>query len=124
MAPLAGRLVKLKPHAFVVIDGTAGPCSFTSASTPSRWAATASPSSRSEGQHVAAGDPVVRWDPLSVAQRGLSPVCPIVALGAPAEEIGDPASGQVALGGALFTWRDTRPPARSTGGTSRHRRSR
>jgi phosphotransferase system IIA component len=57
-----------------------------------------------EGHDVAVGDPLVRWDPLTVTKRGLSPVCPVVALGASAEVISDPAFGQIALGGALYRW--------------------
>jgi sugar PTS system EIIA component len=123
VAPMAGRLVKLMPHAFVVIDGLGRAVLVHLGIDTVALGGDGFVVLASEGQQVAAGDPVVRWDPLSVAGRGLSPICPIVALGAPAEGIGDPASGQVALGGPLFTWRDTRPPARSTGGTSRHRRS-
>ena len=104
VAPVAGRLVKLKPHAFVVID------EFGRAVLVHLGIDTVTLDGdgfvviASEGQDIAAGDPVVRWDPLRVAKRGLSPICPVVALGASAEVIGDPASGHVALGGALYTW--------------------
>lgn len=104
VAPMAGTLIKLKPHAFVIID-TIGRAVLvhlgidTVALGGDGFIVLAG-----EGQDVAAGDPVVRWDPLSVAKRGLSPICPVIALGASAEVIGDPASGHVALGGALYTW--------------------
>jgi glucose-specific phosphotransferase system IIA component len=122
VAPMAGRLVKLMPHAFVVIDGIGRAVLVHLGIDTVSLSGDGFVVLASEGQHVAAGDPVVRWDPLSVAQRGLSPICPVVALDAPVEVIGDPVSGPVALGGALFTWRDTRPRARSSGGASRHRR--
>ena len=57
-----------------------------------------------EGQEVAVGEPVVRWDPLAVTRRGLSTICPVVALDASAEVIGDPASGSIARGNPIFTW--------------------
>jgi sugar PTS system EIIA component len=103
-APVSGRLVKLKPHAFLVIDGgdravlvhlgidtvTLDGEDFVTLAT--------------EGQEVVAGDPVMRWDPRAVAKRGLSPVCPVIALGASTDHIGQSAQGHVALGGTLFTW--------------------
>jgi PTS system glucose-specific IIA component len=104
VAPVAGRLIKLKPHAFVIIDATGravlvhlGIDTFTLGGDGFTVLAR-------EGQDIEAGAPVVRWDPLSVAKRGLSPVCPVVALDASAEVIGDPASGDVAVGGALYIW--------------------
>jgi sugar PTS system EIIA component len=105
VAPISGTLVKLKPHAFVVqepggravlvhlgIDtvGLNGD-GFTLLAT--------------EGQHVRAGEVVVRWSPGDVARRGLSPVCPVVALDAPADAVTDPAVGAITAGEALFTWK-------------------
>jgi glucose-specific phosphotransferase system IIA component len=104
VSPIAGTLVKLKPHAFVVqepggravlvhlgIDtvGLNGD-GFTVVAT--------------EGQQVQAGEVVVRWSPGDVARRGLSPVCPVVALDAPADAIVEPAAGAISAGDMLFTW--------------------
>jgi sugar PTS system EIIA component len=122
VAPMAGRLVKLMPHAFVVIDSIGRAVLVHLGIDTVSLGGDGFVVLADEGQQVAAGEPVVRWDPVSVTERGLSPICPVVALGAPAEVIGDPVSGDVPLGGALFTWRDARPPARSTGARSRDRR--
>ena len=103
-APVAGRLVKLKPHAFVVIDGAGRAVLVHLGIDTVTLAGDGFSVLASEGQDVAVGEPVVRWDPLAVAKRGLSPVCPVVALDAPAEVIKDPANGLIALGGALYTW--------------------
>ncbi|MPZ28003.1 MAG: PTS glucose transporter subunit IIA [Micromonosporaceae bacterium] len=104
VAPVGGELVKVKPHAFVVaspqgyavlvhlgidtvrLDGAG----FTVLAAP--------------GQLVAAGDPVVRWDPAAVATRGLATTCPVVALDAPAGAVTQVATGRVAAGDPLFTW--------------------
>lgn len=103
-APIGGELVKVKPHAFVVmspggravlvhlgidtvrLDGAG----FTVLAVP--------------GQLVAAGDPVVHWDPVAVAARGLATTCPVVALDAPVTAVTGVASGRIAAGDPLFTW--------------------
>ena len=108
VSPIAGTLVKLKPHAFVVtardgrgvlvhlgidtvnLDGTG----FTVLAE--------------EGGEVAAGQPVIRWNPAEVEAAGLSPVCPVIALDA-GEAAVDAVSVSVALGAVsagdrLFTW--------------------
>jgi phosphotransferase system IIA component len=95
-------LLKVKPHAFVVVapDGRAvlvhlgidtvslGGDGFTVLAA--------------EGAPVTAGDTVVEWDPVAVAARGLSAICPVVALEASA--VHDPASGPVRPGDLIFTW--------------------
>jgi len=102
-APIAGTLVKLKPHAFVVAEGSRAVLVHLGIDTVSlggdgfRLLA-------EQGQEVAAGDPVVRWDPAEVTRRGLSAVCPVVALEAPADAVVTPARGRIAAGDPLFTW--------------------
>jgi phosphotransferase system IIA component len=104
VAPVGGQLAKLKPHAFVVIheSGRAvlvhlGIDTVTLGGAGFELLAT-------EGEDVTAGAPVVRWDPGAVAARGLSPVCPVIALDAAADAVGDPATGPVTVGAALYTW--------------------
>jgi PTS system glucose-specific IIA component len=104
VAPVAGTLVKLKPHAFVVADGagrgvlvhlgiatvTLGGQGFTLLAA--------------EGDRVEAGAPVVSWDPAAVEASGRSPVCPVIALDAAPEAIGAVARGHVGAGQPLFQW--------------------
>ena len=104
VAPVAGRLVKLKPHAFVVVDGEGRAVLVHLGIDTVKLSGDGFTVIASEGQEVHAGDPVVRWDPLGVAQRGLSPICPVVALDATSDAIANPASGHIAVGDALFTW--------------------
>ena len=106
IAPIAGTILKLHPHAFVVQhdDGRAvlvhlgidtvelGGEGFVLHTT--------------EGEVVAAGQVVVSWDPAVVAASGRSPVCPVVGLEAPADAItplvqpGD----TVSAGEPLLSW--------------------
>ena len=58
-----------------------------------------------EGDWVAAGEPVVAWDPAAVATRGFSPICPVIALDATDEVLSDHSTtGPVAAGEPLFSW--------------------
>ena len=100
-APIAGILVKVKPHAFVVVapDGQAvlvhlGIDTVSLAGEGFTVLA-------AEGSPVAIGDPVVDWDPAAVRDRGLSPICPVVALEATA--VFDAATGPIQPGQALFS---------------------
>ena len=87
VAPLAGTLVKVHPHAFVVRsdDGWAilvhlgidtvqlGGAPFTVLVA--------------EGSRVAAGGAIVRWDVPAVIASGRSAIVPVVVLEAPAEAV-------------------------------------
>ena len=108
VAPIAGSLVKVHPHAFVVAGS--GPAAGTAVLVHlgidtvqlhgEGFALVAA-----EGDAVAAGDVVVRWDPAAVEAGGRSPVCPVVALDAGAEALDSlVTSGEVGAGDPLFTW--------------------
>ncbi|GAB3886833.1 hypothetical protein GCM10027612_24590 [Microbispora bryophytorum subsp. camponoti] len=58
----------------------------------------------SEGDRVGVGQPVVAWDPAAVEAGGRSPVCPVVALDAVADSVGEVAEGRVNAGDPLFEW--------------------
>ena len=105
VAPITGRLVKLKPHAFVVRsqDGRAvlvhlGIDTVNLAGRGFELVA-------AEGDELRAGQPIVAWNPAEVQALGLSPVCPVIALDAEATAIDDVAAGTVAAGEELFHWR-------------------
>jgi sugar PTS system EIIA component len=105
LAPISGRLIKLKPHAFVIAgpDGHAilvhlGIDTVQLNGSDTQLLA-------SEGQLISVGDPVARWHPERVIAAGLSPVCPVIALEASPEVISTIAEGPVTAGADLFTWR-------------------
>jgi PTS system N-acetylglucosamine-specific IIA component len=105
VAPVAGRIVKLHPHAYVVVgeDGRGvlvhlGLDTVQLQGEGFRLLA-------EEGNDVEAGTPVVAWDTAAVEAGGRSPVCPVIALDAAPEALaGLVTSGEVAIGATLFTW--------------------
>jgi PTS system glucose-specific IIA component len=102
VAPIAGELVKVKPHAFVVLDDTGKGVLVHLGIDTVKLAGDGFELIAAEGQRVAAGDPVVRWSPVAVREHGFAPICPIIALDA--SEVADAATGRVATGEAIFTW--------------------
>jgi glucose-specific phosphotransferase system IIA component len=101
-APIAGQLLKVKPHAFVVVspEGQAVLVHLgidTVSLNGEGFTVLAA-----EGTPVAAGDPVIEWDPVTIAERGLSTVCPIIALDA--ERVLNTATGPILAGEPVFTW--------------------
>jgi PTS system glucose-specific IIA component len=104
VAPVTGHLIKLKPYAFVVVDSIGRAVLVHLGIDTMRLGGEGFVILARQGQPVSAGEPIVRWDPGRVAGRGLSTLCPVVALEAAASAIGDPATGYVVAGDALFTW--------------------
>jgi len=105
VAPISGRIVKLPPHAYVVVgEGGRGVLVHLGLDTVQlqgegfRLLA-------AEDDEVEAGTPVVAWDTAAVEAGGRSPVCPVVALDAAPEALGGLiTSGEGAAGVTLFTW--------------------
>ena len=104
VSPIAGTLVKLKPHAFVVQEPGGRAVLVHLGIDTVGLNGDGFTVLAAEGQQVRAGEVVVRWSPGDVARRGLSPVCPVIALDAPADAVTDPAAGAITAGEALFTW--------------------
>jgi sugar PTS system EIIA component len=104
VAPVAGELVKVKPHAFVVMSAAGLAVLVHLGIDTVRLDGAGFTLLLSTGTLVAAGDPVVRWDPAVVAARGLATTCPVVALDASATAVDVVAAGRVAAGDPLFTW--------------------
>ncbi|MCU1676440.1 MAG: system, glucose subfamily, subunit [Frankiales bacterium] len=108
VSPIAGRLVKLHPHAFVVVDDTSGAergvLVHLGIDTVQLEGA-GFELLAAEGDVVTAGQPVVRWNPADVEAGGRSPVVPVVALGAEASALADVvSSGPVKAGDPLLAW--------------------
>jgi len=108
VSPIAGRLVKLHPHAFVVVavlpEGGAGVLVHLGIDTV-QLKGEGFTLYVDEGAEVDAGQKIVSWDPGQIEAGGRSPVCPVVALDAKGEVLSDLAEpGPVEAGAPLFTW--------------------
>ncbi|GAA3122330.1 PTS sugar transporter subunit IIA [Streptosporangium carneum] len=104
VAPIAGKIVKLHPHAFVVVgDDGRGVLVHLGIDTV-QLKGEGFELLASEGDRVGAGQPVVAWNPVEVEAGGRCPVCPVVALDAVKEAVTRIAEGPVNAGDELFRW--------------------
>jgi phosphotransferase system IIA component len=105
VSPIAGTLVKLHPHAYVVVgaDGT-GVLVHLGIDTV-RLAGEGFTLLVEEKAKVEAGQAVTRWDPADVTARGLSPMVMVCVMDSAAGSVAsDRLGSQVAAGEALFAW--------------------
>ena len=105
VAPVGGRIVKLHPHAFVVVTQDGRGVLVHLGIDTVQLKGEGFTLLAAEGDEVAAGAPVVEWDPAAVEAGGRSPLCPVVALDAAADALRLIADGgEIAVGAELFTW--------------------
>lgn len=107
VSPIAGTVVKVLPHAFVVLGGGVGVLVHLGINTV-RLEGEGFEVHATQGAEVAAGDPMVSWDPsalpASAGGQDVSPVVPVVLMDAPKGSVASEAVGdEVAAGDLLFT---------------------
>jgi PTS system N-acetylglucosamine-specific IIA component len=104
VAPISGTIIKLHPHAYVVADESRSVLVHLGIDTV-QLKGEGFTLHALEGATVAAGDPIVSWDPAAIEAEGMSPAVPVVALEATAEQVsGLVEAGPVAAGDVLFVW--------------------
>lgn len=104
-SPVAGKIVKLHPHAFIVRTPDGAAVLVHLGVDTMQLAGEGFDPLVPEGSEVAAGAGVVAWDPHLVEAGGRSAVCPVVALDAAADALSDlRETGDVAPGDPLFSW--------------------
>jgi PTS system N-acetylglucosamine-specific IIA component len=104
VAPVDGTVAKLHPHAFVVVTADGRGVLVHLGIDTVKLHGEGFETLAAEGDAVAVGDPLVRWNPADIEARGLSPVCPVVALDASADALTGAFEGSVAVGAELFVW--------------------
>jgi PTS system N-acetylglucosamine-specific IIA component len=104
VSPIDGRITKLLPHAFVVVAESGKGVLVHLGIDTVQLDGEGFTLLVNQWDHVKAGMPVVMWDPAWVEANGRSPICPVVALDAQADQITGSAAGNVAAGDVLFTW--------------------
>lgn len=105
VSPVDGVIVSLHPHAFVVVD-TEGHGVLTHLGIDTvQLNGEGFELLVNKGDTVTRGQDIIRWNPVAVEAAGKSPVCPIVALEATADALGDVREdGDLKAGDALFSW--------------------
>jgi glucose-specific phosphotransferase system IIA component len=104
VAPVAGTIVKLHPHAFA-IQGAAGTDVLVHVGIDTvTMGGSAFTLLAAEGDTVDAGTPVVRFEPDTILAAGHSPVCPVVVLGSAPDSVPQGTVGTtIDEGGTLYT---------------------
>jgi glucose-specific phosphotransferase system IIA component len=106
VAPVAGTIATLHPHAFVVTTESGRSVLVHLGIDTVKLKGDGFTLHVAKGDQVVAGQPVVGWDPAAIEAAGYSTVCPVIALDAGAEAVGDPhETGPVTVGDPLFDWR-------------------
>lgn len=107
VAPVAGQVIKVHPHAFVVVGEGVGILVHLGINTV-RLEGAGFEVHVAQGASVAAGDPMITWDPASlprdVAGQAISRQVPVVVLDVPLDSLDlSGAPDRVAAGDRLFT---------------------
>jgi sugar PTS system EIIA component len=106
LAPVAGTIMKFHPHAFVLVaDGGSGVLVHLGLDTV-QLGGEGFTLHAAEKDVVTSGEHLVTWSPKQVRAGGRSPVIPVIALEAKADQLSfSVAPGDVvAAGDELFTW--------------------
>jgi len=101
VSPIAGKLVKLHPHAFVVVGDGIGVLVHLGINTV-RLEGAGFEVLIEQGASVEAGTPIVTWDPSTVIGDGLSTLVPVVIMDAPKGSVTSELIGSVAATGDLL----------------------
>lgn len=104
VSPIAGKVVKMLPHAFVVLgDQGVGILVHLGINTV-RLEGKGFEVLATQRATVQAGDPMVRWDPTTITDEDMSTMVIVVAMDRPKGSVPPPAEGAAAEpGDVLFT---------------------
>lgn len=105
VAPVSGTVAALHPHAFVVVDVHGRGVLVHLGIDTIQLNGQGFELLAAKGDTVERGQALVRWDPAAVEASGKSPLCPVIALEAEAEQLADlVVSGPVTTATPLFSW--------------------
>ena len=107
VSPIAGKVLKVLPHAFVVLGDGVGVLVHLGINTV-RLEGEGFEVLATQGSEVAAGDAMITWDPAALpataSGQDVSPVVPVVLMDAPKGSVtSDAIGGSVSTGDLLFT---------------------
>jgi len=102
VSPIAGKVVKVHPHAFVVLGADGVGILVHLGINTVRLEGKGFEVLATQGSTVQAGDPMVRWDPSTISGEDISTVVPVVAMDRPKGSVPAPADGVRAVTGELL----------------------
>ncbi|WP_446223345.1 PTS sugar transporter subunit IIA [Nocardia sp. IBHARD005] len=101
-APIAGKILKLHPHAFVILGHGVGVLVHLGIDTV-KLKGEGFELLATEGDTVEAGAPIVTFDPTEIAATGYSVICPVVVMDSAKDSVRTDTIGTtVDSGGLLF----------------------
>ena len=106
VSPVAGRVMKVHPHAFVVLDESGAGVLVHLGIDTVRLEGEGFAVHVNDGDEVERGAQMITWDPTAVRRAGYSAVCPVVVMQSKSDDV-EPAvavGSSVVLGEPLFTW--------------------
>jgi sugar PTS system EIIA component len=104
VSPIAGKVVKIHPHAFVVLGPEGVGVLVHLGINTVRLEGKGFEVLAQQGSTVDAGDPMVRWNPSTISGEDISTIVPVVAMDRPKGSVPPPADGAAAVtGDVLFT---------------------
>lgn len=105
VAPIAGKALKVMPHAFVILGSDGAGILVHLGIDTVQLEGEGFEVHAEQGTTVQAGDPMVTWDPAAIEAGGKSPIIPICVMDAPKGAVTSPLLGTDARAGdTLFTW--------------------
>jgi len=102
VSPIAGRVVKVHPHAFVVLDDNGVGVLVHLGINTNRLEGAGFDVLAAQGDTVEAGTPMVRWDPSTISGDGISTVVPVVAMDRPKGSVPVPVGDRAVSPGDLL----------------------
>ena len=103
VAPADGRLLKLHPHAFVLLTAEGKGLLVHLGIDTVQLEGAGFALLVAEGDDVTAGTPIVRWNPGEIEAGGRSPVVPVVVMDSAPDSVQAAATGTVRVGDEIFT---------------------
>ncbi|MER5393429.1 PTS glucose transporter subunit IIA [Saccharopolyspora sp. NPDC002686] len=104
VAPIAGTVATLHPHAFVIASPGGAAVLVHLGIDTVKLKGEGFDLHVAKGDAVEAGQRIVTWDPTEVESHGYSSICPVIALEVSPEALADVREdGQVVPGDALFS---------------------
>lgn len=103
VAPADGRLLKLHPHAFVLLTAAGKGLLVHLGIDTIQLEGEGFELLVAEGDEVTTGTPIVRWDPAAIEAGGRSPIVPIVVMDSAPGTVHPEATGAVRTGDLIFT---------------------